>query len=436
MSILLLSILAVGFGLGFLSCLSFLRLLILGSLNNSFIIIEIVLLVLLIIVFISTIKKHSISNIYSESVPKLKPHLLILIVFFILLISGIIVFVYLSLGTPHGSWDAWAIWNMRARFLFRGGVLWGDTFSNIIHWSHPDYPLLIPGAIARCWRYIGNETTVVPVLIAMLFTFAIVGLLVSSLSILRSKNQGLLAGLVILGTPFFIAHGASQYADIPLGFFFLSTLVLLCLQDEMESSFFWLIMAGAMAGFAAWTKNEGILFLVSVIIAYFIATIISKSFKGYLREVYYFVMGLAPVLVIIIYFKVRIAPPNDLIAGQGLHPTVERLTDLYRYLTVGRAFISQLVRFSNGFIIVLIAYSLFLGMNFDRNKKGIVVSSIVLCLMFVGYFFVYITTPLNLNFHLGNSLNRLFLQLWPSFIFIFFMIVSTPEKVTIRFNDK
>jgi len=353
-----------------------------------------------------------------------------------MLISGTIIFIYLSLRTPHGNWDAWAIWNMRARFLFRGGVLWEDAFSNIIHWSHPDYPLLIPGVIARCWRYIGNETTVVPVLIAMLFTFATVGLLVSSLSILRSKNQGLLAGLVILGTPFFIVHGASQYADIPLGFFFLATLVLFCLQDEMKNNRFWLFMAGAMAGFAAWTKNEGILFLFSVIIAYFIVTIVAKGFKGYLREASYFVMGLAPVLVIILYFKVRLAPPNDLIAGQGLQPTLERLTDLSRYLTVGRAFISQLVRFSNGFIVVLIAYSLFLGMKLDRNKKGIVVSSVVLCLMFLGYFFVYITTPLNLNFHLGNSLNRLFLQLWPSFIFIFFMIVSTPEKVTIRFYDK
>lgn len=270
----------------------------------------------------------------------------------------------------------------------------------------------------------------------MLFTFATVGLLVSSLSILRSKNQGFLAGLVILGTPFFIVHGASQYADIPLGFFFLATLVLLCLQDEMKNNRFYLFMAGAMAGFAAWTKNEGILFLFSVIIAYFIVTIVSKGFKCYLREASFFVMGLAPVLVIILYFKVRLAPPNDLIAGQGLQPTLERLTDLSRYLTVGRAFISQLVRFSNGFIIVLIAYSLFLGMNFDRNKKGIVVSSVVLCLMFLGYFFVYITTPLNLNFHLGNSLNRLFLQLWPSFIFTIFMIVSTPEKVTIRFYDK
>ncbi len=296
--------------------------------------------------------------------------------------------------------------------------------------------MLIPGVIARCWRYIGDETKVVPVLIAMLFTFATVGLLVSSLSILRSKNQGFLAGLVILGTPFFIVHGASQYADIPLGFFFLATLILICLQDEMKNNRFYLFMAGAMAGFAAWTKNEGILFLFSVIIAYFIIAIPAKGFKGYLREASYFVMGLAPVLVIILYFKVRLAPPNDLIAGQGLQPTIERLTDFSRYITVGRAFISQLVRFSNGFIIVLIAYSLFLGMNFDRNKKGIVVSSVVLCLMFLGYFFVYITTPLNLNFHLGNSLNRLFLQLWPSFIFIIFMMVSTPEKVTIRFYDK
>jgi hypothetical protein len=37
-----------------------------------------------------------------------------------------------------------------ARPLFvPGGVHWREGFSSVIPWSHPDYPLLVPAAIAH-----------------------------------------------------------------------------------------------------------------------------------------------------------------------------------------------------------------------------------------------------------------------------------------------
>jgi hypothetical protein len=66
-------------------------------------------------------------------------------------------FIVKSLNLPHGSWDAWAIWNMRARFLYRGGVHWAQAFSEKYLWSHPDYPVLVPGNVARIWDYRGEK---------------------------------------------------------------------------------------------------------------------------------------------------------------------------------------------------------------------------------------------------------------------------------------
>ena len=51
--------------------------------------------------------------------------------------------------------------------------------------------------------------------------------------------------------------------------------------------------------------------------------------------------------------------------------------------------------------------------------------------MLVGYFFVYVLTPLDLDYHLMTSLNRLFLQLWPSVIFVVFMIAGPPEPASL-----
>jgi hypothetical protein len=39
-------------------------------------------------------------------------------------------------------------------------------------------------------------------------------------------------------------------------------------------------------------------------------------------------------------------------------------------------------------------------------------------------------TPLDLNWHLMTSLNRLFLQLWPSAVFVVFMAAGTPGEAS------
>ncbi len=109
-------------------------------------------------------------------------------------------------GLPHGDGDAWAIWNQRARFLFRGGPEWKQAFSPLF--AHPDYPLLIPAANARLWTWLGADRPWVPWLVGILFTFATVGTLAAATGALRSRAQGLLAGLALLGSVSYLAHGA------------------------------------------------------------------------------------------------------------------------------------------------------------------------------------------------------------------------------------
>jgi len=342
-------------------------------------------------------------------------------------------FILLSLDRPHGGWDAWAIWNMRARFIFRGGDRLDEVFSHFLAFSHPDYPLLLPLSVSRLWKYMSHETVVMPVLLSMLFTFVTVGLLSCSLSLIRSKGQGLLAGLVLLGTSFFIKHGAAQYADVPLGFFFLATLVLFCLHERSLSHNNNLVsLAGITAGLSAWTKNEGILFIVSILAVRLIVIISQKGWRAYLSELRSFLIGLLPVVAIIIYFKIYIAPPNDLVSAQGLIVTSEKLLDLSRYKQVFAAYGKEAIRLGGRIVNVpfLILYLFILRVTIDsRDKIGIANAFIVLCLMLLGYFFVYITSPLDLNMHLSTSLNRLFLQLWPSLLFVYFMVVTSPEQM-------
>ena len=75
----------------------------------------------------------------------------------------------------------------------------------------------------------------------------------------------------------------------------------------------------------------------------------------------------------------------------------------------------------------LALYLLLVG-GYKKSILSVQIGILVLALMLVGYFAVYLTTPLDLAFQLETSLSRLLLQLWPSGVFIFFMATSPTES--------
>src|SRR6185312_14052577 len=126
-----------------------------------------------------------------------------------------------------------------------------------------------------------------------------------------------------------------QDADTPLGFYFLATLVLLVLHDRRVSegrpSRGLLLLAGLAAGLAAWTKNEGMLFLIAVVAVRFVVEARARGWRLPVREAVIFGLGALPILLVLVYFKTQPAPANDLVVGQGLRETSARLLDLRRY---------------------------------------------------------------------------------------------------------
>ncbi len=71
---------------------------------------------------------------------------------------------------PDGGNDAFIIWNLRARWLFRAADQFKTAFSpEILLWAHPDYPLLLPALVVRGFTVIGRETVAVPGVVAVLF---------------------------------------------------------------------------------------------------------------------------------------------------------------------------------------------------------------------------------------------------------------------------
>ena len=443
-SLLLKLSLSVGSGFGLFSIIYFLQLCLFGPSKNRLAAEALVLLIVLAAVLayrIMRLKGSPSTEPQQEPLPKSGFHKAIPIVFFIALVLSALTFIFMSLKRPHGEWDAWAVFNMKARFFFRAGEHWRDVFSAPFEWAGPDYPLLWSAAIAGCWTLVGSETLIVPVLVAMLFTLATVGVVVSSISSLRGKTQGMLAGLVLLCTPYFITHGADQYSDIPIGYFYLSTLALLTLQDELwEKSKGLLILAGLMAGLTAWTKNEGLLFIIIVIAARFAVTFRKQGIKPYLRQMIFLLAGLAPVFLVIIYFKMTVVvAQNGYLSPLKESDLSSKLFDFSRY----RIIADYLIRIGLGFgswtvsIVPLLAfYLLLLGTKADeKRKKNVIACVITLGFMLMGFLMIYVISNRDLTWLIITSLERLLSQLWPSFIFTFFLVVKSPEQAFIRNED-
>jgi len=424
--------LSVGFGFGSSSCVVFVWMLIAGRLTRGVFVCEFLLLAVLFAVVLFRRQRGTAStrDKREDIAPFGRPYLLRFAVLGAS-VSAVVRFCYLSLQQPHGGEDAWAIWNQRARFLYRGGEHWKDF--TYLDWSHPDYPLLIPASIARSWEFIGRETQLIPVAVGLLFTFATIGIVAFSIARLRGQRQGLLAGLILLGTPFLILHGASQYADVPLSFFFAATVASLFFHAEWPSQMRFLTLAGMAAGFAAWTKNEGALFLVLLFLLHFVVTTVAKGRKDWGREVAALVAGALPVIVVIGLFKVCEPTTNDLVAGQGAG-SVAKLLDVSRYHVVLSWFARELFEFGGwsptfAVPLLLLFYFLLLRTSVEKKKVPAVGIAVLLSVFtLVGYFFIYILTPIELEPHIEHSLNRLLLQVWPLAVCTYFVIVRTPEQ--------
>lgn len=384
------------------------------------------------IIFLYSQTKNNLSSffVFKFSLNALfqQPILLLLTVVYFyawLLDSGI--FFFDSVREPHGLWDAWNYWNLKAKFIAKAPNEWPAIFHQMISEDyHIDYPLLQTGFIGRCWRGLQNEPVWVPILFAYTFTFCTIGLLASAVSHFTNSTKGLIAGLIMLATPFFMVMGDSQYADNTVGFFYLATVVLLTFaRNEKTMNPQLYIAVGVTAGLSAWSKNEGLLFIACLFVSQ-LTLVFTKKPMDLFHELKYILIGALPILLLIFYYKTAIAPPNDIVSAQG-GETLVKLKDFTRYTTIIDWVVQTFGTFGRWFTNpwwIFLAAIVYKGVNLKKYNSSNLTNFTLIILMLLGFFMIYVITPLPLTFHLSTSLHRLFFQLFPSFIFVYFLVLK------------
>jgi hypothetical protein len=81
-------------------------------------------------------------------------------------------------------------------------------------------------------------------------------------------------------------------------------------------------------------------------------------------------------------------------------------------------------------VLLLAIYGLFLGVKFESvDRPSVWTGAIALLFMIGGYAAVYAIAPAELGRQIGTSMERLLLQLWPSLIFVYFLVIRAPERM-------
>ena len=313
---------------------------------------------------------------------------------------------------PQGNWDAWAIWNLRARFLAAGDGLASRAWSPLLSFTHPEYPLLLSGFVAGCWADSGSISNIAPIAASYLFFLALLTTVVGGIAALRGTVPGVLAGLCLMGIPPVLHEVTSQYADVPLASFMAGATMFALLDCPAT--------AGVLAGFAAWTKDEGLLFL-----AILFAAIAALRRPRLLRFCY----GAAPAAALVLVFKFVIARGTHSLVGAAQGNMTSKLGDWSRVQITGAAMVREIFAWNTGWYHpILPILVLAIVMRFDRRqmRDGLFSLAIGLALV-LGYFGAYVITPNDLRWQLQSSLPRLFVQVCPILLIAAFVAMRAPE---------
>ncbi len=353
--------------------------------------------------------------------------------FFVTVALALATMIVMSDAAPHGRWDAFCIWNLRARCLYLGGDGWQRMFDPAINWSHPDYPLLLPMTIARGWQYAGTTSTTiasgVSVAFALAGTFAVVGIV----GILRGQTIGMLAGMLVIGSKYFIRHGAYQYADTPLAFYFVLALGLTLLVVESQQAPIGVFMLiGIACGHAAWTKNEGLPFAIFCSVLAGVVALRRIDAAHRLRSCGAFALGLLPGIIITLLMKTMLAPRNDLMSSQD---QFAQLTDIGRYAKIAAYLSRSTLSFGEGVIVLSITLAGLLCFGRRRAWRTFLYGITLIGAMAVTYFLVFLLTPHDLDWHLTTAATRLILQLFPCVVLVAMLLPQGTQAAHVNAGE-
>ncbi len=325
-----------------------------------------------------------------------------------------------ALAVPITGWDAVQTWFFKATAFFADGRVKASFFS----WDelvHPGYPLLVP--LSGTWIYVALGK-VSDQAARILYPLQFISLLVIFHYVLKRVSSARLA-LVFTAmlslTPIIMVHagGLSEkigglysgdyvgYADLILTVYFLAAGGFLHLYAKERTDGF-LILTALSLGLAAWTKDEGLIFMI-IGVATTCGLLLSQR-RG-ARPIITFVLIVAATALPWQFYKTGLSMAAHQDARISLSYALEKLHRLPVILAFFKFIMFQKTPLFNFTWYLFILAAVLNWRGFSRRPLALLY--ILLFAQFAAYVLVYMITVLDLNFHLATSCDRLVMQLTP-----------------------
>lgn len=337
-------------------------------------------------------------------------------ILFVFSLFAVTQFFFLAVSTNIlGGWDSRFFWFLKAKFFFRSPAEWQNMFSAKIFWSHPDYPLLFPGILAWGWNWVGQELILWSPIVSFCFYVSCVFLLVWYVQTTVSSFAGWLAGTFLMTLQPYLFWALHQYADVPVCFFMTASGLSLAvaLRSGHNRLFF---LPGLMAGFAAWTKNEGLSFLAEISFLLGIYTLLRRyPIRDSAKSLVWFLSGILIPFIAVVVLKTSLGTTVDywdpqrsildykqLFFGENSR-TAFILQSFFVYMTSLETWRGTWILFLTGAFVLAATSSL------GQCKSRWVVFSAVL-LINAGYFTILHLSTYEIAFQIQTALDRLILH--------------------------
>jgi hypothetical protein len=322
-------------------------------------------------------------------------------------------------AAPHGEWDAWAIWNQKARFFSRDIAHWTNVLD--VTWSNPSHPLLVSLSVARLWAYAGSETTLVPAVIGAVWAAGAAALVIGALD--PTRRRAWIAGAVLIAPATYTRLAAAQTADLAIGFFLAATLVLLRLaalapiSRDMRGHLF---VAGLVASLAAWTKNEGVVLMaIGTLIVVWMA-----MRRWHAGVVLSWLAGAAPVGSTVLWHKLVLAPvaPEYMTDAPGAGTMLAGLFDPAVHAAIWTVIDTRWIPWAGPLAagalpLTLVAAVVAVFTPAGRTMRPVLAVVAVMC---ASYYAIWVVSPLERVWLVATTFDRLVGQIWPSLVLIAF----------------
>jgi len=274
----------------------------------------------------------------------------------------------------YGNWDAWAIWNVKARAVYFLG--WDMIRSPIFH--HPDYPPLLPIIGALLMRIFGDTPLVI---------VAVHGVLLAILLLLPRWRWW---ALLIVGV-ISVQYALTQYADLFIAVTLLAATVTFQRKQDAQ--------LGLILGISLFVKNEGMVIALSFIL---MRVLVERRLP--LRSM----VVLSPFVIALGVYKYWVGAPSEFFEAGAF----QRMFDMSRQsLLIPYMIGTSFIHFNFALPVVLLITLL-------KDGKLRFIPPLVVCAFILGgYWLIYTITPLPFLWHLDMSYDRLLFHLLPTFVY-------------------